>query len=216
MYQQSSDEPLLIINEFKAKYKQNYNLWSTEEKLIFDNILLLEKSNFLVEEDAKQAYTLLSAQDLACEEFFKNKKPQDVDKWFLTSWADIKSRLTPFLSMRDMYTQSTKTKNLYKEALKQDTEFSPALRGDALWLFFAPRIAGGGYSKALKQMSRAIEYAQTDMELFFALTYRSQIFFAMEKETERLEDLEKAHSIFPRETLTYSMKEANKNGKNFF
>lgn len=211
-----TQDPLSVIANFESKYEQNYNSWSDEDKLIFDNVLAIEKIIFLPEEEVKQVYILLQGQNLACEEFFKDKKPRDVNKWFLTTWADIKPRLLPFLSGMDLLIQSAKAEKLYKEAIKKDKEFSPALRGYALWLFYAPPIAGGGHNKALKQMSLAVEYAQTDIELFLALCYRSQVLFAMGKEEESLDDLEKVHTLFPEEMLASMMREANENDKNFF
>lgn len=214
--QTPTDDPLSVIDSFESKYSQSYKSWSDEDKLIFDNTLVWEKAYFLPKEDAKEVYILLQGQDFSCEEFFKGKKLKDVDSMFLISWADIKSLLIPFLSGMDLYEESMKAKDLYNDALKKDKKFSPALRSYALWLFFAPPIAGGGYDSALKQMSLAVQYAQTDIELFLAFCYRSQVFFAMGREEESLEDLEKAYSLFPDEILTSIMREANANDKNFF
>ena len=106
-------------------------------------------------------------------------------------------------------------KKLYEAALHQDKNFSPAHSSYSLWLFFAPPIAGGGYKAAFKEATKGIESAQNNAELFFALLYRSQIFFAQKKEKECKTDLDKAHALFPYENLTPLVREVNQSGKNF-
>ena len=93
--------------------------------------------------NAKQNYRLLNEQDDRCKSFMEGKKDSEVNVWLLVGWADIKSRLTGFLSGQMMYDEAFRSQQLYAEALKQNKKFSQGHLSFGLCLFFAPPIAGG-------------------------------------------------------------------------
>ncbi|MGP1455131.1 MAG: hypothetical protein ACTTJ7_05140 [Treponema sp.] len=166
--------------------------------------------------NAKDTYLLLTKQDKACKAFMANKKNSEVNAWFLAGWADVKSRLTAFLSGQDMYTEANIARKLYLDALKQDKTFSSGYLSYGLWLFFAPPIAGGGEDAALKEFSKAVSYAKTPEEKYLALLYRSQAYVALEDAAKANADLRAANALIPNERFTQTVIKGNKNGKLFF
>ena len=104
----------------------------------------------------------------------------------------------------------------HAQNLKRNKKFSQGHLSYGMWLFFAPPIAGGGVSAALKECSKAVSYAVTPEEKYFALLYRSQMYVADENEKKAAADLRAAHELFPQETFTQIVNEGNKNGKLFF
>jgi hypothetical protein len=93
-------------------------------------------------------------------------------------------------------------RELYRAAIRKEKRSSYALLNYALWLYFAPPIAGGGHNAALKTMSQALQYAVTIEDKYFVLVYRSQIFLAMNRRDESLKDLNDAHALIPGEQFT--------------
>ena len=193
---------------------------SDEESITVHTLFVLEQAVFEKDangkKNAKNTYLLLTKQDKACKAFMANKKNSEVNAWFLAGWADVKSRLTAFLSEQDMYTEANIARKLYLEALKQDKTFSQGYISSGLWLFFAPPIAGGGEDVALKEFSKAVSYAKTPEEKYLALLYRSQAYIALEDAAKANADLQAAHALIPNERFTQTIIEGNKNGKIFF
>ena len=201
-----------------AAYRKNIeasNL-SEEEKLTIFTLLTVEQTGMAGKANAKHNYRLLTEQNDRCKAFMEGKKDSEVNAWLLVGWADIKSRLTGFLSGQTMYDEAFRSRQLYAEALKQNKKFSQGYLSYGLWLFFAPPIAGGGGDAALKEFSKAVSYAKTPEEKYLALLYRSQAYSALENEKKAAADLRAAHDLFPEETFTQLVSEGNKNGKLFF
>lgn len=191
---------------------------SKEEKLTLQNFLVLEEIIFLNKDknSKKKIYLMLKKQNEDSYAFMKDKKNSQVSKWFLVSWADIKSQYIGFLSGLDVYKEANDTKLLYLEALKKDKKFTPASISYGLWMFFAPPIAGGGYENSLKEFSKAVSNAQNNYEKYLALVFRSQVYFALENFDLSKKDLKDAAVLISNETFTVFVEEINKNGKIFF
>ncbi|WP_024469943.1 hypothetical protein [Treponema pedis] len=207
---------------FLEKYKTSIETMTLteEEKLTLVNLFILEEMNTLKDEngkpESKKIYKLLTQQNTATEKFMQGKKKNAVTRWLLLSWADIKSRLTSFLSGQDMYKEAFASKELYEFVLKQNKKFSPAHISFGLWLFFAPPISGGGYDASLKEFSNAVSYAKNKNEKYYALCCRSQVYTALEQTKKAEEDLNEAHSLIQNENFTKIIIEMNNHDKLFF
>ena len=206
------------ISSSILEFKNGAESASDEEKLTLQNLLILEETNRLnKKKDAKKIYKLLKAQDKASQSFMKNKKNVEFGKWFLLSLGDIKSRLVSYVQGLDAYNMSTIARQYYKDALAKDNNFSPAYVSDALWLLFAPPIAGGGYENALNEFNLAVSSAKSNEEKYVSLIFRSQVHFKLGNIKEWQNDLEMASSLIKGETFTqYIMKLNNETKKIFF
>lgn len=208
--------------KFLAEYKQTIETQSLtpEESLTLKNLFVLEEINFLKNEqgvpESKKIYKLLVKQNKATEGFINGKKKSDVNSWLLLSWADLKSRLTVFLSGQNLYKEALISKELYQFVLKKDKNFSPAHIAYGLCLFFAPPISGGGYDVALKEFTNAVSSAKNENEKYYALCCRSQVYLALEQPKDCAADLEQAHALIADENFTKIISEQNKNDKLFF
>jgi hypothetical protein len=189
-----------------------------EERLSLENLLLLEELNFSGDSDAekKRLYPLLNEQSLKNGNFLNGKRIASLSVIFLVSCANIKVRILEYLPAGQAYGESMAARDLYLQALRKDRRSSYALANYALWLYFAPPIAGGGYDPALKTMSRALNYATDKKEKYFILVYRSQIFFAMKRKNDCAGDLAQARSLFPAGNFTEIAEELNEKNKSLF
>ena len=175
---------------------------SEEEKLTLSSLLIVEHTDMTGKANAKQNYLLLKEQNNRCTVFMDGKKESDINPWLLIGWANIKSRLTVFLSGQDMYDEAYRARRLYTETLKQRKKFSQGYFSYGLWLFCAPPAAGGGTEAALKEFSKAVSYAKTPEEKYLALLYRSQAYVELGNEKKASADLQAAHALFPGEIFT--------------
>jgi hypothetical protein len=212
----TSQEALTRIHEYRNALE--HTAIGEEDKLSIENILLIEEMNFSGddEETGKRLYLALHEQKLKNDLFTKDKRPANLSLVFLVSWANIRVRTLAYLPPGQMYRESMAAQELYLSAIRKNRRSPYALMNYAMWLYFAPPIAGGGYENALKTMSQALKYSRDDKEKYFILVYRSQIFFAMNRKNECLTDLNNAHVLFPHETFTAIVKERNEKNKALF
>ena len=140
LYNTPSEKTAAAIDEYGNKIEKMQI--SEEEKLTLQNFLVLEEINLLNRDknNKKKIYLMLKKQNEESAAFMQGKKNSKADKWFLLSWADIKSRYIAFLSGQDIQKEANDTKMLYLAALKKDKKFAPASISFGLWLFFAPPI----------------------------------------------------------------------------
>ncbi|EFW36774.1 tetratricopeptide repeat protein [Treponema phagedenis] len=213
LYDLPESDRIKKIKDFQAKAEKDSAL-SEEEKLTISNLLILELANITKAE--KERYLLFETQNKKNESYMEGKKLPALGKWFLVSTADVKSRRIAYLSGTVQINEAVGAKELYLQALKQDKKFSQGHLSYGLWLYFAPPIAGGGYDKALAEISKAVSYAKKEDEKFLALCFRSQVYFTLGQHEKTEADLQAAHAAFPSETFTELIREINKNGKVFF
>lgn len=219
LYNAGTDqERRAMLAEYKNKLDSS--ALSEEEALALNTLFVLEQAVF--EKDAsgtqnkKELYVRYTKQNEQCKAFMEKNGTAPVSPFLLSGWADIKSRLTAFLSGQDMYTEANAARKLYLQALKNDKKFSQGYVSYGLWLYFAPPIAGGGAEAALKECTKAVSYARTPEEKYLALIYRSQIYIALEDEKKAAADLHAAAALIPNERFTRIIMEDNKHGKIFF
>lgn len=211
----SEAEALETINNLSDKVQE---INDEQEKLICQNLLLVEKINFTDTKDNTELKKLffIEMNDLSQKNQKYIEENKNIDKWLFVSYSDLLVRLMSYQSSKEMYKTSMETKNNYQKALKIDSKFAYAYNSYALWLYFAPSIAGGGLDAAYKNFSKAIKYADNKNELYFFYINRSQILFKMKKNKEYEKDLLAAHELFPDETFTKTLREKNQNEKILF
>jgi tetratricopeptide (TPR) repeat protein len=211
----SAGDALQKISEYRGSIRGKAGI-SEEDMLACENILLVEECNFSPSgSDTKRSlYLSLRTQNDKCELYMKEHKKNSV--YFLTSFGDIKARLVEFLSSADTIKESMKAKDLYTKALKIDKKSAYALTSYALWQYFAPPISGGGYNAALGTFNKALNYAKTDRDKYFAYIYRSQLYVAMKRNSDSAKDLEAAHRLIPGEIFTAIVREENEKGNTIF
>ena len=216
LYNTPSEKMAAAIDEHRNKIEKMQI--SEEEKLTLQNFLVLEEINLLNRDknNKKKIYLMLKKQNEESAAFMQGKKNSKADKWFLLSWADIKSQYIAFLSGQDIQKEANDTKQLYLAALKRDKKFAPASISFGLWLFFAPPIAGGGYENSLNEISKAVSNAKNNYEKYCALIFRSQVYFALENFDLSKQDLKDAAALMLNETFTLFVEELNKNDQIFF
>lgn len=217
----SEENPSIVISEIEKIIEQNKHenfVKNNELALTIENLLLIEKINFQFDDTVnhEEIYLSLNTQNLKNELFIKDKKLTSFSTEYLTSFADLKTRLLSYLSQSEMYKESMFAKELYMKGLKKNKKSSIGLSSYALWLYFAPPVAGGGYAEALKNITLAEKYAINNEELFFALINKSQILYSMNRLTESKKALEKAHLLFEQEQFTKILGEKNEQGKTLF
>lgn len=214
VYQSKSQDAVLARLDDFLKSSENQN-FSEEEKAVIKNTALIVKLDFTqTKENQKALSGELSKRNQ--ENKILIEKSQNLGKYFYASTADVQSRLLNFVSGGAMYKLSMSSKEFYKKALSIDKNFSEGHRGYGLWLLFAPRIAGGGAKAALKEMNQAVKTANTKIDSYLALIYRSQVFFKMGKKDKCEEDLKAAEKVFPNGNLVKSVREENAKGNTLF
>ncbi len=216
--QASNEEAVKAVTKELELLEKNKAKYSEELFLTLENNLLLEKINFLESSAGKkkESYLMLNNQALKNNLFMEGKSQKRLSADYMTSAADIMSRMLPFLPPAQMYTKSMDAKNLYTAAIKKDKKSVPALLGLAMWLYFAPPVAGGGYTESYKKFLEAEKYADTNEKRYMVWVLKSQILFAMNKKAGAAEHLQKAHALFPQEQFTKTIGEDNEKGKPFF
>ena len=102
LYNTPSEKAAAAIDEYGNKIEKMQI--SEEEKLTLQNFLVLEEINLLNRDknNKKKIYLMLKKQNEESAAFMQDKKNSKADKWFLLSWADIKSRYIAFLSGQDI------------------------------------------------------------------------------------------------------------------
>ena len=201
-----------MTEEFISKY--DLNDLSFEDVLTIENMLLLEKLNFV---DTKEFTAELFSQNRKCDEYIKGKKLDKLSSRFLSSLGDLKSRYVNYISGSALIKESIAAKKYYTQAIKNDKYNIDAYIGYGLWLYFAPSISGGGLKSSLQTFQSAEKCARTNYEKYFLYIYESQIYLAMGKKDKANEYLDKAHSMVDNESFAkIYLKNRIKEGKPFF
>ena len=189
-----------------------------EDKLAVENLVTIERVNLMQDAKAeKKIYKMLKARETISLKYIESKKRANVGKWFLLSLGDLKVCLLDYASWLNTYSEAIEAKKYISDALKKDDKFSSAYISQALWLFFAPAIAGGSYESALESFNSAVYYASSDMEKYLALIFCSQVHFKMKHTKEYIDDLKSATALVRGEMFTkYVQKLNTERGMVFF
>lgn len=206
---------------FVDDLKKSSEKISEQTKLIIQNLLTLDEIPIMYKNNqAKKVYLVVTKQERACKNFIeKNNKSKTLDKWLYVTCADILSQGLAFTARDKIVEKSSLAKTYYLTALKIDNKFSPAYISYGLWQYHAPAIAGGGLDASLKSFNNALAFAKRKNTRYLSYIYRSQVYFAMNRNKEWDADLKAAHAVFPYkgETFTSYVREKNtKQGLSLF
>jgi len=222
LYGMAGNKIMPAIDEYLEKHVEsapsNGQTLTEDDKLTITNILLPEKQNVTDSEDTEQQEkNFIEAKEELdkCKSFLEAKGAKKVSVYFLVSYADLEIRQLSFLPSTQQVSEAMYTKYLYEQAQKKDRNSSYALRSYGLWLYFAPPIAGGGYDAALKTLTQALKKSKTPEEKYFALLYRSQVYFALRDKNSDYADLDAAHEAYQDENFTEFVKKLNEENKSF-
>ena len=184
----TSRDAIERMDEVKADFEKQGLLTSanTEENLIIENMINLERYNYMYEKDMKSAELkpfILSQYDKI--NAYKDAHPENnFSPWFILSSGDVINSSMQFIPQATAIKQGLREKDEYDTVVNENPQMSFALINSALWYYFAPAIGGGSKSVAKNQFSKAVEYAQCDYERFYSRVYLSQIYYDENKKEE--------------------------------
>ncbi len=217
----TNKESLQLLAEFKNETDRNLPLHSIDveqEKLIFDSFYVMERHHYMYDEVDKRPF-LCDAMKLQMEKnetyLSKLKGKETANKWLYVLTGDVTSCYMTF-SLSATLRYGFRVKELYEKALKLDSGLSYALTNLGQWMFYAPKIFGGGKKKALKCFSHAVESSRNDGEQFFSDIYMSQYYFDRKEMGLSKEFLEKASAYNQDSRYVEQIKMLNENGWSLF
>ena len=184
----TTDEAIAKMDALKAdlikeRVLKNQN---TEEELIVENMIHLERYNYMYEKDMKSAELkpfILAQYDKI--NAYKDSNPDlNYSPWFILSSGDVINSSMQFIPQATAIKMGLREKDEYDKVVKENPKISFALINSALWYYFAPAIGGGSKSIAKDEFKNAVEYAQCDYERFYSRVFLSQIYYDEGKKDE--------------------------------
>ena len=184
----TSGDAIERMDEVKADFEKQGLLTSanTEENLIIENMINLERYNYMYEKDMKSAELkpFILAQYYKINAYKDAHPEKKFSPWFILSSGDVINSSMQFIPQAAAIKQGLREKDEYDTVVNENPQMSFALINSALWYYFAPAIGGGSKSVAKNQFSKAVEYAQCDYERFYSRVYLSQIYYDENKKEE--------------------------------
>lgn len=217
----SNMESMKLLDEFKRQTDQELPLHAIDieqEKLIFDSFYVMERHHYMYDFEDKRPFLCdaMKSQMEKNEGYLSTLKGREnANKWLYVLTGDVTSCYMTF-SLSATLRYGFHVKDLYEKALKLDSSLSYALTNLGQWMFYAPKIFGGGKKKALKCFSRAVESSKNDGEQFFSDMYMSQFYFDRKEMEKSKEFLEKASALNRKSSYLELIKILNENGWSLF
>lgn len=213
MYVQNDDLFENAISEVESKISAA-DLPDQEFYALKVNLLLAKLNMTSDKQEQKKIVLEMKLLHEQADDYYRNNS--DFSECFLTSLADLKSRLVNYVSGGSMYKISMEASKIYQQAIKINNKYASAYSGYGNWFYFAPAVAGGGYKEALKQFNKAVTNSSDPIERYINLIYRSQTHQKLGNKKQCNQDLTSAHQIFPEEKMTDQIRILNEKGKCFF
>ena len=216
----SCEKPELALKKIDEYCNKNfsgkdYESFSEEEKLVFENFKILEKFNYQIQipGEEKNVEKMVTAQYEKAKSYLSKNKKQTLNKWFYSTAADLLSCHLNFASVSTILSDGLNVKKYYEKALLQDENLSYALTNLGQWYYFSPGIGGGSKTEALKCFEKALKVCKTDAETYFAKIFLSQILFDKSETKERaISLLNEADSFVPGGSYISKIKKINSAG----
>ena len=184
----TSEDAIARMDEVKADFEKQGLLSgeNAEENLIIENMINLERYNYMYEKDMKSAELkpfILAQYDKINE--YKDAHPEnDFSPWFILSSGDVINSSMQFIPQATAIKQGLREKDEYDTVVKENPKMAFALINSALWYYFAPGIGGGSKTVAKDQFTKAVDCAQCDYERFYSRVYLSQMYYDENKKEE--------------------------------
>ena len=228
------------VQEFAQIYYSRISL--SGEILKDDKILLRELSNsrqslltqtkseeqkIIVEAYTENVFANIQNQKKLSKEWVKKldviydkivlytEQQTDLSSEFLTMSADFRSQIMAYRGLATLIKMAKQNLKDYELAIAKDKTYFPAYMGLGLSFYFAPKIGGGDVNLSLKHFNEAEKYADNDLKKFQLYLWRSQVYFRKNEKEKSEQELAKAESIFPKNSLLKTIKIINQKGKHF-
>lgn len=191
---------------------------SEEFQLVLDTLLVLEKYNYIYENNPKDpaAKAEIMPQMEKLDAYLEAHKEEKLNKWLYCLTGDTYSCCLQFMPMGDAMKYGLKIKDLYLIALEQDATMSYCLTNAGQWYYQAPAIGGGSKSKAKTYLQQALDNAKTQAEVYYASIFLSQVKYSQNDKDGCAELLDKASKIAPNSKMIQKMRDVNKIGEDYF
>ena len=190
----------------KAKFEEQKNIIEAYTENIFANIQNQKK---LSKEWVKKLDIIYDKIVLYTEQQ-SNLSPE-----FLTMSADFRSQIMAYRGLLSLIKMAKQNLKDYELAIVKDKTYFPAYIGLGLSFYFAPKIGGGDVNLSLKHFNEAEKYANNDLKKFQLYLWRSQVYFRKNEKEKSEQELARAESIFPENSLLKTIKTINQKGKHF-
>ena len=228
------------VQEFAQIYYSRISL--SGEILKDDKILLRELSNsrqslltqtkseeqkIIVEAYTENIFANIQNQKKLSKEWIKKldviydkivlytEQQTNLSSEFLTMSADFRSQIMAYRGLATLIKMAKQNLKDYELAIAKDKTYFPAYMGLGLSFYFAPKIGGGDVNLSLKHFNEAEKYADNDLKKFQLYLWRSQVYFRKNEKEKSEQELAKAESIFPENSLLKTIKIINQKGKHF-
>ena len=228
------------VQEFAQIYYSRISL--SREILKDDKILLRELSNsrqslltqtkseeqkIIIEAYTENIFANIQNQKKLSKEWIKKldviydkivlytEQQTNLSPEFLTMSADFRSQIMAYRGLATLIKMAKQNLKDYELAIAKDKTYFPAYMGLGLSFYFAPKIGGGDVNLSLKHFNEAEKYADNDLKKFQLYLWRSQVYFRKNEKEKSEQELAKAESIFPENSLLKTIKIINQKGKHF-
>ncbi|MDY5123663.1 MAG: hypothetical protein SPE59_07675 [Treponema sp.] len=189
---------------------------SDQEKIILDNLFILEEYNYMWDNKANDDYFVSGFQkqiDIS-ESYIAGHS--SVSSWLFSTTADLFSCIMTYNPVSGTIKYGLKIKEYYEKALNLDSKDAYALTHYAQWFYWAPAVSGGGKNKALKTLETALEISKKPCDVFYAEMFISQVLFDMKKYEESSVHLNNALKVYPESYYIKFLADINKQGYSMF
>ena len=214
-------DSLKMLEDFERETNRNLidkSLDFEQERLIFESFYVMERHHYLYDNESirPQLCEAMKNQMEKNEKYLSGLKGKEkANKWLYVLTGDVTSCYMTF-SLSATLRYGFHVKDLYECALKQDSGLSYALTNLGQWMFYAPKIFGGGKKKAFKCFSNAVKYSRNEGEQFFSDIYLSQFYFDRKEPSLSKEYLEKALAYNKNSKYVAQIRMLNENGWSLF
>lgn len=188
-----------------------------QERLILQSLYLLQKQHYSFDAETRspELRKQMKAQRKANEDWIDEHESEGVCKWMYLFTGDV----TSYYMVRSLpatIRYGMRVKHLYEKALDVDAQFSYAHINLGNWLYYAPKIFGGGVNKAAAQYQAALDGARMDKERYVANIDLSQYWFEKKNMQKCAEYLLAAERLFPDNQELALIRKVNNYGKSLF
>ncbi len=214
---------LACISKFKEETDavlKNYAVDFEQEQAIYETFYVMEEYHYLdiPYKENKDYRSRLKAQMKLNESIIKNREEtseNSVSKWMYLCTGDIMSAYMT-RSVPATLHYGFKVKKFYERALEISPTFTNANVNIGNWLYYAPRIAGGGMSKAEKRYKFALDGARNNGERYYALLHLSQYYYSNGNKNDAQKYLDEASNLISDGKEVAIIKKLNQNGMHLF
>ncbi len=197
----SPDQAIAAMDSFRSSLEKEglLNNSNTEANLIIDNMIALERYNYMYEKNmaGPDLKPFILAQYDKINNFKDSCDDSNFSHWFVLSSGDIINSSMQFLSQATAIKQGLREKEEYDLVVKENPKMAFALINSALWYYFAPAIGGGSRTIAKSYFQRALDCSACDYESYYSRVYLSQVLYDEDDKAQAKKLLDQCDEILP-------------------